>query len=524
MEVGRLITRKPPSLKTLLASNYVCKIWSIGVLWLSTPLLLKLLGAEAYGIVALYNILYNAVTLADLGLSLAANHELALLAADGSAQPMRILVRTLEYVYCGIAALAALLLCLLAPWLAQHWVHQGHVPLSIVTASMRFMSVAVVLQFTGLVHTGAMQGLRQHVALNFLLMLSMALRQGGAIAIMLVLPPSSLLYFQWQVIVNALWLAAMSLTLWYVLPTGTGPARFDKQVLKSVWRYAAGLSGISISGLLLTQMDKLLLVKLLPLDGFAHYSVAGNLATGPIAASTPVSSVVFPYFTHLVAEGREAEIASLYHRASQLVSVLILPAVAVFLVFARQTCELWLGSSDALQVYRIASVLVAGSALMALTVIPHALQLACGNTRIALVTNIAALLVALPSFFPLVNRYGAVGAALVSVMLGVFTIGIQSYWMWMVKMLPARELRSWCLSDIALPAAVAFATAAVFSWMLPVSSRPFNVLFNLGVSWSCATIGTILVAGTVRRSARNLIESFFGGKMPVVRIGLNNPK
>lgn len=499
---------EPASTKRLLTSNYGSRIWSILVLWLSTPILLRLLGADSYGIVALYNVLYNAVTLMDLGLAAAANRELALLSIANSGAEMRNLVRTFEVVFAGLALIVGLALCLGAPWLAENWIHQSPVSSDALVSSLRYMSVAVVLQFTGTLHIGGLQGLRRHVIMNTLLVLAITVRQGGAIAIMQFRPATPLLYFQWQAAVNALWLLAMSWALWRSLPSSDLTAKFDGGLLKGVWKYAAGLTGISLSGLLLTQMDKLLLIKLLPLDAFAHYSVAGNLATAPAAASNPVNSAVFPQFTRLVGGRREAEIVELYHKSSQLVSVLVLPAVIVFLFFARQVCLLWLGA-EGLLVYRAADMLMLGAGLMALTIIPHAIQLARGKTEVSFAANVAALIVSVPALFMLSARFGALGAAFVSVLLGLVSMTVQCYLMWTRSILPGRELWKWLFYDISLPLLVATMVVFAFRLSLPPSQGRILTVAVLCVAWLSATVASGLAASHTRRWFTTTIERLF---------------
>lgn len=500
--------RKAASIKRLLTSNYGSRIWSVVVLWASTPILLRLLGTEAYGIVALYNVLYNAVTLMDLGLAAAANRELALLSVTGSPPEMRNLVRTFELMFAGLALTAGLGLWLGAPWLAYNWIHQSRISFDVLVSSLRYMSIAVLLQFMGTLHIGGLQGLRRHVLMNGLLVLAITLRQGGVIAIMQFLPPTPLLYFQWQSVVNALWLMAMSWSLWSSLPPADHPARFDGGLLKRVWRYAAGLTGISLSGLVLTQMDKFVLVKLLPLDAFAHYSVAGNLATGPAAASNPVNSAVFPQFVGLVGERREPQIIALYHKASQLVSVLVLPAVILFLFFAREVCQLWLGA-EGLLVYEVADVLVAGAALMALTIIPHAIQLARGKTEISLLANVAALIIAVPALFILAARYGALGGAVVSVVLGFVSLTVQCYLMWTRLILPAKELRKWLFNDILLPLFASSLVIFVCRATAPPSEPRIITLAVLAGAWVTASIASALAAEHIRRSLIGMGQRVF---------------
>ena len=55
-------------------------------------------------------------------------------------------------------------------------------------------------------------------------------------------------------------------------------AVFQKQLLKGIWRFTAGMSGISILAVILTQLDKVILSKMLSLEMFGYYTLASMVA------------------------------------------------------------------------------------------------------------------------------------------------------------------------------------------------------------------------------------------------------
>ena len=88
--------------------------------------------------------------------------------------------------------------------------------------------------------------------------------------------------------------------------------------------------------LILTQLDKIILSKMLTLKMFGYYTLA---AWRPRLSATwwlPVSLALYPRFTQLVTAGNRTELQACYHRGCQLVSVLILPTVVVFSLFSRE--------------------------------------------------------------------------------------------------------------------------------------------------------------------------------------------
>ena len=100
------------------------------------------------------------------------------------------------------------------------------------------------------------------------------------------------------------------------------------------------------------------------------------------AASSPLFAAFFPAFSRQVASGNERKLADLYHRGSQLMSVLVLPAALTVIFFAKPLIFAWTGKeSVADQTALIAALLTAGSAFGCIVTIPYALQLAYGWTQ-----------------------------------------------------------------------------------------------------------------------------------------------
>ena len=78
----------------------------------------------------------------------------------------------------------------------------------------------------------------------------------------------------------------LALALYRVLPRADRAAHFSVQALRSVWRFAAGSTTITILALLLTQVDKILLSHLLTLKAFGYYALAAAVAKSKVPLPT----------------------------------------------------------------------------------------------------------------------------------------------------------------------------------------------------------------------------------------------
>jgi O-antigen/teichoic acid export membrane protein len=252
------------------------------------------------------------------------------------------------------------------------------------------------------------------------------------------------------------------------------------------------MAGISITSVIQTQLDKMILVKILPLDTFGYYSLASRAAGGLIYLTGPVCAAFFPRFSQLVTKGDTRELVRLYHRSCQLLSVLIIPPAVVLTLFSYELLLVWTQDrSIAENSHLMLSLLTVGTALNGMASPPYALQLASGWTRLSLIFNTAATLLQAPLIYIMSVKYGGVGAAMVWVIFNALYILVALYLMH--RRLLRGELLRWYHLDIGRPLVAAAAVGSVWKWLVPFPDAVWLSLLNL-ILVSVATLGAAVIA------------------------------
>src|SRR5947209_15280109 len=201
------------------AANLGGTIWSVMLGLVCVPLLIRFLGAEAFGLVGLFLTLQSIFALLDLGVGATLNREIARLsatAADGAEQ--RDLVFTLQAIYWAAAVAIAALTIAFAPFIAGTWLKPHSLPVATVTTSVRMMGGAIALQFPFVFYQCGMLGLQRHVLFNTLSAAIGTLRGPGILLLLAFASRSPLMYFGAQIAVSACATAAAALLLWRLLP------------------------------------------------------------------------------------------------------------------------------------------------------------------------------------------------------------------------------------------------------------------------------------------------------------------
>ena len=447
--------------KLNIAANFVGSAWAALMSFLFIPLYIRFLGIESYGLIGVFMILQTTMTILDLGASTALNRELARLSAQQQNAPkMRDAVRTLEIPYWTLAILAGVILYLMTPFLSTYWLKLNQLPAETATQALRLMSLAVAFQFPSSLYGGGLMGLQLQVHYNTILAFMATFRNIGAVLILWLVSPTIQAFFVWQCTAALLHSLLLGLFLWRGLPKATAHSKFRVLVFAQLWRFSAGVGGISILAMILTQLDKIILSKLLSLDQFGYYILASTVASSLPRIAGPIFNALYPRFSQLVIMGNLQDLTLTYHKASQLMSVLVFPLVMIMSLFSQQILLLWTQDTQiAESTSLLLSLLVIGSALNALMHVPYALQLAYGWTTLALYTNLAAVLALAPMIYAMTSLYGPVGAATVWLFLNTCYIFISLQIMHR-RLLPDQKWQ-WYKIDVGKPLIVAFLVAII---------------------------------------------------------------
>lgn len=479
-------------IKRNLIANFVGRGWAalMGIAFI--PLYIKFMGIESYGLVGFFTTLQAVFVLLDLGLSTTLNREIARYSALAEkSQDMRDLVRTLETIYWGLAFSIGAVVLMLSPFIARGWVKADALSVEVVQKSVMLMGLVMAFQWPLGFYSGGLLGLQRQVLFNILNVIWYTLRFAGGVLVLWLVSPTILTFFEWQVVVSAVSTGLMAMALWRSLPAGNERAQFRISILHSVWRFAAGMSGISATVLVLTQLDKIILSKMLSLEFFGYYTLAWTVANGLTTLTASVFTVVFPNFSQRVAVGDMEGLKILYHRSCQLMSVLILPVSMLVALFAREILVIWIQNPVTVaNTHLLVSLLIIGTALNGLMNLPYALQLAHGWTSLAFYTNVISVFVLIPLLVVVTSYYGAIGAAAVWIALNSGYVLIQLQIMHR-RLLKGEQWR-WYFQDVGLPMV---ATLSVISLgrllihdLMPLPIILVSLLIVLALALTSATL------------------------------------
>jgi O-antigen/teichoic acid export membrane protein len=407
------------SVRHNIIANFTGNVWR-GIFNLAfIPVYIKLMGVEVYGLLGIFMSLSALFVLLDMGLSTTLSRELSRLSViENSAQESRNLVRTFEVVYWLISIVIGASVIILAPLIAEYWINSASISTEIIEQTLLIMGMLLAFQWPRAIYIGGLEGLQRQVLYNVIKTLSMLARHIGAVLVLTFISPSILYFFYWQSIVALITTIVLAVYLWKSLPESNGRSKFDKNLFVKNWKFVSGVMGISLGTVLLTQIDKIILSKMLTLEVFSYYMLATTVATVIMSLVSPIHTALFPKLSQLVVKKDENGISDLYHRGCQLASIIILPISITMIFFSKEILSTWIGDPTVVNnTHMLLSLLIVGTTIKAYMTLPYTLQLAHGWTKLAFYKNVIAVIIIIPSMLWAAQMYQGIGAAWVLIIL-----------------------------------------------------------------------------------------------------------
>ena len=439
-------------LRRNLLAGLANSIWSALISLAVVPFYLKYLGMEAYGLIGFFVTTQAVLSLLDMGFSPTINREVARCSALGNLAEAGKLMHTLAIVYWCIAGGIAILIFVLAPFIAEYWLKSKQLPPQIIANAIMMMGLVVACRWPIGLYQGALIGAQRITVTSGINMTMATLGSVGAVGVLAFVSPTIEAFFIWQACIGFVYALSIRAAAWRIIGKA-GRMGFDIDRLKSVWRFTAGMSGVAVSGAILMQLDKVLLSKMLSLEDFGRYALAGVIASGLYVLLTPMFNVIYPRMTAYVANNDTEKLVEFYRTGTRLLLAALFPIAGVIALLSKELLYLWTGDlTVALTTWPVVSLFLIGTALNGVMHFPYALQLAYGMSRLPLKINIILVAVMIPTTIFLASKYGAVGGAgawavLNAIYLLVGTILTHRY---LLKGIGIK----WLLQDVGMPLGV----------------------------------------------------------------------
>jgi O-antigen/teichoic acid export membrane protein len=474
-------------------ANIAGRLWATLSNVIFLPLYIQLLGIDNYSVISFTLVVTGMLMILDMGLSATIAREMA--RGDINEEDKRRTFCTLEKAYILMLLVCILTGQLFADAIAVHFIKDTPVDRELIALCLKLISCEAGLQICLRFYISAMMGLDRQVEAN-LFNIAWGTVRNGCVILLLVATPKLEAFFIWQL---ASTLACLVIARWrlqrtlFSTPSAEPYPFIDRTTLLRIRGFASGVFLIALVAVVNTQLDRLVLSRLLDLEYLGYYNIAVAIGTGMLAIASPFVASIQPRLTLLFSSGEHDNALHIYLNVATLIAILLYPLMAVIGLNAEMVVATWTGNAD---VARNSAALVpwviVAYTLLSMQQMPFGVAMANGYTRYNNLLGLLSLIVSVPGYWLMVGRYGAEGAAILFmvIQLGAAFALLALVDHRFIRFGAARTALQLC----AFPAALAVALAWLFGAVVPHpgASRLLALLY-LGLAYLAVLAGTALV-------------------------------
>ncbi|MFC1628601.1 oligosaccharide flippase family protein [Gemmatimonadota bacterium] len=475
---------------------------------LTVPFYINLLGDDAFGLVSFFLSLQAVLVIVDFGLSTAVMRDISLLVAQRTERSRgRDLLRTAEVLYFGLATLVFLAFVLLSDWISTSWLQASTVDPRIIRSALLLAGGIISLRLPTILYQGFLRGLERQVVLNVTVVSITSVKALGSIALLLWISRSLIVFYWWLLAFSVLEILLLIVVTWKSVGGLRGRATFRIDILKATWSFGARIGGLSIFAMIMKQMDKMLISRLLPIAQLGYFNAASLASHALTNITSPIQNAVFPKLSQLSSASDESALAELFHKSCKIIAFVVSPAASILAFYSHDILLIWTQSSTLSgQASTPLTILALAMMLNTSMTMPFTLQLAAGMTWLPFRNN-AVWAIVFPFFvYVLVSRYGITGGALAWLIYNVIyfitipaimfrTLLIGHHWKWL-----SRDTLPFMVCAIAL-----FWSGSMLSRDAGIVWRGVAVL----ISGSLYLFATLSVSRTIRGMVKTLLARKF---------------
>jgi len=454
----------------------------------------------------LFGIVQGCLQFLDIGLSATLSREVASHRAGTMPLPsLNILFRALTAFFLGVGLLLMVGAWLSRDWIATGWLQANRLSPLVVSDCIALMAAAAILRWFSEPYRAVIGGWEQQAWLGGYTVAIATARFILVVPLLFARPNNPTVFFVFQIFIAAVELSGLWWKAGTLLPGVRMLPALRIEPLRAMWRFSGALAFCSTAWLVVTQIDKIILSRFLPLVDYAYFAIAITVANGVTILSAPIRNALIPRLTYLTAQRDTEGTHKIYRDATQWMSVIVWPAASAAAFFAEPLLRIWTQNTTISQ--RAAPILFwysLGNALLAVAAVQFYLQFAHGKLRLHVIGNALFLIVLIPSILWASRAYGAVGAGQVWFSANLAFLLL---WTWIVHRRFAPGLHwKWFAGDV-LPIA---STALVVCYLLgSFATWPTSRLLAAGQLFlfgGLALISAMCASSYLRRNASRMFR------------------
>jgi O-antigen/teichoic acid export membrane protein len=376
---------------------------------ITLPIVVRVLGAEGYGLLQLIILIPNYFAFSDLGMGMASTRFAAEAFGRGDRDAEARVIRTAAF----IALISSALLAVPIAIFAGPIVSQFSIPADLIEPAILGLRITsatfVVTVLATVINSPQLSRLRMDLNATI----------GGLTRILASVGSAAAVYLGYGIVG-----AAGSFLLISLLALGAHilvsrkllgnllDVSIDKHLIRPLLRFGAGLTASAIAAVFLLNLEKLLLSRLISVESLAYYTIAFTFASMAMMFSLSMVQSLLPAFSQLLHPEKREQFNTLFERGIKFCVIGLLPTLMFLFVLAKPFFTLWAGPDFGRESSRPFYILLAGLLFNIVAHVPYGCLVAAGKTDMIAKLHWAELIPYAAVAVVLITYFGIEGAAM----------------------------------------------------------------------------------------------------------------
>lgn len=374
------------------------------------PFLIRGLGTDRFGVLAIVWMVIGYFSLFDLGLGRALTKLVAEKLGAGEKQEIPILVWTSLFLMLIAGLLGATVLILLSPWVVRIALK---IPIVMQRETLHAFYI-LALSIPVVIITAGLRGfLEAHQRFDLYNAVRIPLGIFTFLGPLLVLPFSkSLVPIVAVLMIGRVmaWLAHLFLCF-SVMPSLCSNIALHQAAMRPLLRFGSWMTVTNIVGPLMVYLDRFLIGAFISVTAVCYYATPYEVVTKVWLIPGALVSVLFPAFsTSFVQDNNHTEM--LFRQGVKYLFLALFPLTLVIVTLAHEGLDIWLGAEFVQNSTRVLQWLAVGVFINSLAYIPFALVQGAGRPDLTAKLHLSELPFYLLAVWWLIHAYGIDGAAI----------------------------------------------------------------------------------------------------------------
>lgn len=391
--------------------SLLARVWNMMLVIILTPIYIKYLGTEAYGLIGFFILVQSILMILEFGLPLALNRTIARhRAKENHSEEISYILKSFEYLFFALSLIIIIFIAIPASFFHDIFINSEILTSSDIAICIFLIFTQVALRFPIIIYQAALTGFEKIIELNIIMISFSSARLIGSGICIVFFHFDIVLFFTFQIIVVIFELLYTRIFCWN-----------KNKLIKNIsyrFRYfyneidfVSTAFFISLIGILSSQLDKLIIVSNLTLELFGEYSLMVLFGTAIIALGNPIGSVSFPSFSRENANLLNGSLLVEVKKYMPISVLIIVPISSFIIFFIEDILRFYIENSISIEVINIFPIYIIGSMFAGFIPLFNGLVLSSNSSKDSLYILLISSVIYLACLPFLISFMGIFGAA-----------------------------------------------------------------------------------------------------------------